>query len=88
MSFTVTWLDSPAAELFELWSDPELRGDVIAASRKISSDLELSPNEVGESRPDDVRIIFEPPLAAIYEVLLSKRQVNILRVWYYQKRSN
>ncbi len=86
MSFTVTWLDSPAAELFELWSDPNLRIAVTAACRKLDSVLEHSPNDVGESRPGDVRIIFETPLAAIYEVFLSERQVNILRVWHYPKR--
>jgi hypothetical protein len=86
MSFTVIWLDSPAAELFELWSDPELRDGVVAASRKITSALEFSPNEVGESRPDNVRIIFEAPLAVIYEVFLGERKVNILRIWYYHKR--
>jgi hypothetical protein len=86
MGFTVSWLDSPAAELFELWSDPELRDEVVTASRKITAALELSPNEVGESRPDNVRIIFAPPLAAMYEVLLGQRQVNILRLWYYHKR--
>lgn len=86
MSFNVTWLDSPAAELFELWSDPELRAEVISASRKITSSLELCPNDVGESRPDNVRIIFEAPLAAIYEVFVGTRQVNVLHLWHYHKR--
>jgi hypothetical protein len=86
MSFSVNWLDSLAAELFELWSDPELRVAVISASRKITAALELCPNDVGESRPDNVRIIFEAPLAVIYEVLSHEHQVNIMRIWYYPKR--
>jgi hypothetical protein len=87
MSFTVTWLDNPAAELFELWSDPDIRDAVVSASMKIDSTLELSPNEVGESRSDDVRILFELPLAVIYKVDTQARTVMVGRLWYFQKRT-
>jgi hypothetical protein len=86
MSFTVTWLDEAVEEYFHLWSDPRLREAILPAGQRIEATLELSPNEVGESRPDNVRIIFEPPLAAIYEVFLYERKVNIIRIWYYSKR--
>jgi hypothetical protein len=87
MSYTVTWLDNPAAELFELWSDPNIREAVVSASRKIDSALELSPNDVGEFRSDNIRILFELPLAVSYRVDTSTRTVEVGRVWYFQKRS-
>jgi hypothetical protein len=85
MSFTVTWLDEAVEEYILLWSDPRLRESILPAGQRIEAALELSPNDVGESRPDNVRIIFEAPLAAIYEVFLFERQVNILRIWHYHK---
>jgi hypothetical protein len=88
MTFTVTWLDDATDELMELWGDAEIRQAVVDSARKIEAGPRVDPQHAGEYRPDNVRIIFEAPLAGVYEVFLNERQVNILRVWYYQKRSN
>jgi hypothetical protein len=86
MTFTVAWLDDATAEFVELWGDAEIRQAVTGSARKIEAALRVNPLHSGESRPDNVRIIFEAPLAAVYEVFLNERQVNIIRVWYYSKR--
>jgi hypothetical protein len=85
MKFSVIWLADATEELIELWSDPEVRQSVVEGARRIETALSVNPQDLGESRPDNVRIIFESQLAAIYEVFSVERKVNILRIWYYSK---
>jgi len=41
------------------------------------------PLEIGKSRPSDLRIAFEVPLAIIYLVDLPARKVVVLDVWLF-----
>lgn len=86
MIFSVTWQIDATEELIELWSDPEVRQSVVESARKIETALSANPQDLGESRPDNVRIHFESPLAVVYEVFFTERRVNVLRLWYYHKR--
>jgi plasmid stabilization system protein ParE len=86
MKFSVTWSADASDEFFELWSDTDRRHGVVAAADKIDASLRSKPLDVGESRSDNRRIYFESPLAIVYEVFVTERRVNILRVRYYAKR--
>jgi hypothetical protein len=73
-------------ELIELWSDAGIRQSVVAGARRIETVLSINPQDVGESRPENLRIHFESPLSVVYEVFLTERRVDILQVRYYAKR--
>lgn len=86
MSFSVTWRVDASEEFIELWSDPDVRQAVVDSAQAIDAVLRAKPLDMGESRSDNRRIYFESPLLVIYEVFLTERRVNILRVRYYAKR--
>ena len=86
MTFSVTWSADASDEFFELWSDTGLRQAVVTAAERMDAALSSKPFDVGESRSDNRRIYFELPLAIVYEVFLTERRVNILRVRYCAKR--
>lgn len=86
MRFTVNWLSEATEEYFELWLDVECREAVATAAALIDKALSERPTEVGESRPENLRILFEAPLAALYRVDMAEWRVNIVSVWYFKKR--
>ncbi|HEY3395119.1 MAG TPA: hypothetical protein VGK58_20635 [Lacipirellulaceae bacterium] len=79
----IIWRQSALNELAELWVDADavLRETITMAVAEIDSSLARSPNDIGESRPDDRRIAFEPPLGYIFEVRSLDQQVVISHVW-------
>jgi hypothetical protein len=86
MRFTVNWLPEATEEYFELWLDVECREAVATSAATIDRTLAEGPSEAGESRPDNLRIIFEAPLAALYQVDMTNYRVNIVSIWYFKKR--
>jgi hypothetical protein len=88
MKFTVNWLSEAAEEYFELWLDVERREAVSTSGATIDKTLSDRPSEVGESRSDDMRILFEAPLAALYRINLTKHRVDVVSVWYFKKRKS
>jgi hypothetical protein len=51
------------------------------AANQIDVWLKHAPDQVGESRPENRRILLEPPLGVIYEIEEMDRIVNVLQVW-------
>ena len=59
---------------------------VTRAASTIDKFLAFEPEQVGESRTADRRILLEPPLGVIYEVSIPDRTVSVLTVWQFRQR--
>lgn len=81
--YKVVWRQSALAELATLWTDGDatMREAISATTVKIDSLLAKMPNEVGESRPNNQRIAFVPPLAFRFQVRSAENGVVVIRVW-------
>ena len=68
--FKVEWLQSALDELTNLWmqADTTQRKDITAASQVIEKRLRDNPASEGESRSEDRRITFIPPLAVRFQI--------------------
>ena len=84
MRYTVGW--QPAAErgLAALWTVARDRAAVTQAAHRIEELLVRNPEDAGESRTPDGspgrRILFDPPLAVVFSVSESVREVRVLDV--------
>jgi hypothetical protein len=81
--FQVAWRKSALDEVAALWinADSTFRESITAATAKIDFQLSHAPLEVGESRPNNQRIAFVPPLAFRFKVEPADQRVVIIRVW-------
>jgi len=83
MKFTVVYLSSAEQQLAELWlkaSDPTA---VTRAADTIDRMLASDPEGAGESRVSTVRILFEEPLAVVYDVRQADLVVKVWAVWQW-----
>ncbi len=82
MKFTVSWKPSAQNDLARMWvaADPEDRQEITLAANTIDKQLMVNPQSLGESRSQDRRILFMPPLVVIFEVLEQDRTVWVLTV--------
>lgn len=83
MNYTVIWLPEAERELTAVWVASRRQADVTEAAVELDRRLARFGPNVGESRPDDDRIAFEPPLAILFRVDLATRTVFVGRVWEY-----
>lgn len=60
-----------------------MRQSVTAASHEIDQRLSADPENEGESRPDDRRIMFVAPLGVMYEIDQDQGIVFVLQVWSF-----
>jgi hypothetical protein len=81
--YVVIWATAALSELAALWldADSKSRHAITIAAEKIDFALARAPEDVGESRPDNRRIAFEPPLGFLFRVRSSDRRVIVTRVW-------
>jgi hypothetical protein len=86
--YAVTWASAALSDLAALWvdADTRLRVAITAAAERIDVALARAPDDVGESRPDDRRIAFEPPLGFLFRVRSTERRVIVTRVWFSERR--
>jgi hypothetical protein len=80
MNFTVTWVPAAEIELANLWLVAIDREGLLIAADQIDQQLKSDPENFGESRSAQRRIIIVPPLAVTYHVLPADRFVQILNV--------
>lgn len=73
----------PIAEqrLAAIWTSASDRDAVTWAAHAIDEALRSDPETVGESRVDEVRVLFEMPLGALFTVSPDDRAVHVLSVW-------
>ncbi len=81
MKYSVVWAGTAERDLTEIWLSSTDRQKVTAAARLIDVMLELVPEDVGESRDFNQRLVFASPLAALYIVDQDDISVRVLRVW-------
>lgn len=84
MKYTVTWKPSAENRLVELWLNATDRAAVTAAANELEKMLQIDPHGQGESRADGSRVLFVPPLGALYDADDGNRFVDILKVWRFR----
>jgi hypothetical protein len=85
MKFSVIWEKSAEDHLAELWLAATDKEAIRSASDRIDVLLANDPSSVGESRVSNFRILFETPLAVLYDVKPSDRKVKVWAVWRSSK---
>ncbi len=83
MNYTVLWSEIAEEELADIWlnaSDPEV---ITQASHLIDRQLRRDPDQVGESRPNNRRILLVSPLGVSFQVIEDDRKVEVLHVWSF-----
>ena len=81
MTYTVIWKHSAERRLAELWVQTDSRRAMTEAANQIDVWPKHAPGQVGESRPENRRILLEPPHGVIYEIENMDCIVNVLQVW-------
>jgi hypothetical protein len=82
MKFTVTWNDAAESDLANAWmaASTEDRSRITDAAGRAESLLRFDPQLAGESRSEDERIVFLPPLVFSIKIREPDRIVEILSV--------
>jgi hypothetical protein len=80
VSYTVVWKPLAMAKLAELWIAAADRAAFTQAANRIESLLRTNPLEVGESRTDANRVLYELPLAVAYRVSEEDLMVTVVGV--------
>lgn len=75
---------TPLRETFEQ-ADVDLREAILHASRLVNLRLHEDPHGEGESRDGRTRVLFQAPVAVLYEVDEDKKLVNVLRSWAFRR---
>jgi hypothetical protein len=83
MRWTVT-IDPDAEQLANIWFTALDRQAVTAASNQIDHLLRTDPQNAGESREENTRLITIEPLSVHFEVRDQDRIVNILTVRFFE----
>lgn len=81
MKFDVEWFLPAESELTNLWVNGPDRAQITAAADAIDVELSRDPYSVGESREENLRILFMPPLAIYYKVDELANRVIVTSVW-------
>jgi plasmid stabilization system protein ParE len=81
--YTVRWRRTAIDRLTEIWMDASDRAAVNSAVEEIDQLLSSKPHEVGESRSEDIRVVFCSPLGAFFEIDDSSDTVHVLSVWTF-----
>jgi hypothetical protein len=80
MTFTVTYKPSAEQELADIWINAPDRQAVTNAANRIDRLLRTDPEELGEARDENIRVLVESPLAVQFEIHADDYQVEVLRV--------
>ena len=80
MNFTVLWRPSALGTLAEIWTASANKTAITSASHRLDQRLAVNPLDEGESRNEDERITFEPPLQLLFRVDPATRTVNVTAV--------
>ncbi len=86
MNFTVIWVPAAEQELAAIWLNSSSRSVLTQAAHRIDQRLAVAPLTEGEARPGGRRILFEPPLGALYRVDEPNAMVHVLHVWQFRLR--
>jgi hypothetical protein len=81
--FRARWARRALEELTALWTAADSAGRQAStqANHQIDQQLQRDPANAGESRPRGRRILFVPPLGALFRIERDGRTVSVLHVW-------
>jgi hypothetical protein len=86
MKYTVVWRPTAEGKLTSIWTSADDRPLVTRAADDIDAMLAASPQDVGESREGNTRILAVYPLCVHYDVHEADRLVAVWAVWRTRKR--
>jgi len=81
--YIVRWKRSALNRMTELWLDAADRSAITDAVAEIDRLLANNPLHAGESRSEQDRVLFVPPLGVFFEVGGTSHVVQVLRVWTF-----
>lgn len=81
MKYTVVWVRSAENELAAIWLDAADRDLITASALDIDARLAVGPENEGESRGQNLRILIARPLVVTFAVVSADRLVRVLDVW-------
>ena len=84
MKYRVRWKRSALDELTKIWTNAasEDRGAITSAVHRLETDLAVLGQNAGESRSGAERIIFQAPIAMLFEAV-EQGEVFVLQIWRY-----
>ena len=80
---TVRWKRTALDRLTEIWLEASDRAMINSAVEEIDRLLALQPRDAGESRSENIRIVFCSPLGVFFEIDDAFATVHVLRVWTF-----
>lgn len=87
MKYTVQWSRRALDAVAQLWLDnSDQRAEITQATATVDRILLMNPHEQGESRADDRRILFVPPLVVIFRAQADHNLVRVLNVRHLKRR--
>ncbi len=87
MKYTVVWSKAAEEKLANLWLDDEQREQITRATNEIDQRLQQDPQNEGESRENDRRVLIVPPLAVYFRVSVADRVVQVLTIRRVKRRT-
>jgi len=81
--YVVRWKRTALDRLTELWLDSNDRTLVTESVSDIDRTLARDPHHSGESRSENTRVLFVPPLGVFFEADELTATVHVLRVWSF-----
>lgn len=81
--YRVRWTRAASNQLAAIWTDATDRNAVTVASNLIDHALATDPENHGEDRPNNRRVLFESPLLVFYRIDNSSNTVIVSFVGRY-----
>jgi hypothetical protein len=89
VSYSVRWSRRALDALAEIWlANPAERNEINHAAESLDRLLGVNPASQGESRGDDHRIVFMPPLVIDVIVHVENEVVRIVKIRHMRRRGN
>jgi hypothetical protein len=84
MKFQVFWVPEAEEELAAIWLSAADRNAITTAAHVVDSVLRMNPEDAGESRDEERRLLLEPPLGVTFTISPQDRTVLVLSVWRFE----
>jgi hypothetical protein len=87
VSYSVRWNRRALDALAEIWlANPAERNEINHAAESIDRLLRVNPTAQGESRDDDQRVLFMPPLVIDFIVDDKNEVVRVVKIRHIRRR--
>ncbi len=86
MSYSVLWMPAAEERLASIWVHADDRNEITQAAHRIDQTLRADPEDAGESRSGEMRLLLAPPLGVLFLVSPDDRRVSVLTVWRFDRR--